>query len=243
MKREELKELLRNAIYEKRQRSPKHRKVSSDPTKQKKAKWQQSLGKLDIRRDAENFRQYALDKMKSSAEAGDEKGFERAVQYSREAGDEMRSLGNPQTTKRRGRKISKTPGDSGSVRQSPSAGPAGTIAKSKDPTDLAIRTGNTGHANIPPQVLQAASKAADGKVELGRYYGAPGSDPTANNAEKRKYFGRTQGGQWIPAETDPNAKAQLELYNKLMEIRAAKYKSGDKEMVKEMIREIVKSCS
>jgi hypothetical protein len=84
---------------------------------------------------------------------------------------------------------------------------------------------------VPPQVQQAASKAAGGRVLFGRYYDAQGN-----------YLGRSQGGKWVDASSDPNAKTQMEVYQKLMEIESGHYSSKDKEMVKEMIREVMKSC-
>jgi hypothetical protein len=83
----------------------------------------------------------------------------------------------------------------------------------------------------PEAVKKAASKEAGGKVRFGRYYDAQG-----------KYLGRSQGGQWIDAASDPNAKTQMEMYQKMMEIESGHYSSKDKEMVKEMIREVLKSC-
>lgn len=75
--------------------------------------------------------------------------------------------------------------------------------------------------------------APDGAIHagFGRYTDASG-----------KTIGYTRKGQWVDAKTDPNAKTQMEMYNKLMEIKARKYKNSDREMVKEMIREIMKSC-
>jgi hypothetical protein len=84
---------------------------------------------------------------------------------------------------------------------------------------------------VAPAQVQAAVQSG-GKVVFGRYYDAQGN-----------YLGRSQGGQWIDGKSDPNAKTQLEMYNKLMEIESGKYTSKDRELVKEMIREIVKSCS
>jgi hypothetical protein len=84
---------------------------------------------------------------------------------------------------------------------------------------------------VPMQVQRAASKDAGGKVRFGRYYDAQGN-----------YLGRSQGGQWIDGKSDPNAKTQMEMYNKLMEIESGKYTSKDRELVKEMIREVVRSC-
>jgi len=83
----------------------------------------------------------------------------------------------------------------------------------------------------PPQVKQAASKEAGGRVLFGRYYDAQGN-----------YLGRSQGGKWVDAASDPNAQSMMELYQKLKEIESGHYSSEDKEMVKEMIREVMKSC-
>jgi len=84
---------------------------------------------------------------------------------------------------------------------------------------------------IPPEVKQAASKEAGGRVVFGHYYDASGTP-----------LGKTVGGEWIPA-SDPRYKnRQLEVYQKLEEIESKGYKIKDKEMVKEMIREVMKSC-
>jgi len=84
---------------------------------------------------------------------------------------------------------------------------------------------------VPAQVQQAASKEAGGRVLFGRYYDAQGN-----------YLGRSQGGKWVDAASDPNAKTQMEMYQKLKEIESGHYSSKDKDMVKEMIREVMKSC-
>jgi hypothetical protein len=100
-----------------------------------------------------------------------------------------------------------------------------------------VRTGRSSmnqrnvSGTVPPQVKKAASKEAGGRVVFGRYYDAQGN-----------YLGRSQGGKWVDAASDPNAKTQMEMYQKLMEIESGHYSSKDKEMVKEMIREVMKSC-
>jgi len=82
---------------------------------------------------------------------------------------------------------------------------------------------------VPPAVQQAASRDAGGKVLFGRYYDGQGN-----------YLGRSQGGKWVDAVSDPNAKSMMEMYNKIKEIESMKHTAKDKEMVKEMIREVIK---
>jgi hypothetical protein len=84
---------------------------------------------------------------------------------------------------------------------------------------------------VPAQVRHAASREAGGKVVFGRYYDSRG-----------QYLGRSQGGQWVDGKTDPNAQSQMEMYNKIQELLGKGYTNRDKVHVKEMIREIVKSC-
>jgi hypothetical protein len=86
-------------------------------------------------------------------------------------------------------------------------------------------------SSVPDQVRQAASKEAGGKVVFGRYYDARG-----------QYLGRTQGGQWVDGKTDSNAQTQMEMYNKLQELKNKGFTGKDKEHVKKMVRELVKSC-
>jgi hypothetical protein len=93
------------------------------------------------------------------------------------------------------------------------------------------QSGGGKSSSVPAQVQQAASKEAGGKVVFGRYYDGQGN-----------YLGRSQGGKWVDAASDPNAKTQMEMYQKLKEIKSGHYSSKDKEMVKEMIREVMKSC-
>jgi hypothetical protein len=130
----------------------------------------------------------------------------------------------------------------GKVISTPSKTRAGSIrAAAKNKVDPAYRSnlqwqgptakGTPAQSPVPVQVQQAASKEAGGKVVFGRYYDAQGN-----------YLGRSQGGKWVDASSDPNAKTQMEMYQKLMEIKSGHYSPKDKEMVKKMIREVMKSC-
>jgi hypothetical protein len=89
--------------------------------------------------------------------------------------------------------------------------------------------GHGASGSAAPAQVQAAVQSG-GKVVFGRYYDARG-----------QYLGRSLGGQWVDAKSDPSAQTQMEMYNKIMEIGSGKYKAGDREKVKKMIREIVKS--
>jgi hypothetical protein len=85
----------------------------------------------------------------------------------------------------------------------------------------------------PPDVMAAINQG--GKIIIGRYYDAQGN-----------YLGKSQGGQWVPNKQtyapDDTQLRELGLYNKIKEIESNGYKVKDKEMVKEMIREALKSC-
>jgi len=81
---------------------------------------------------------------------------------------------------------------------------------------------------VVPQDVQQTVTAGGGQVRFGRYFGPPGSDPQANNPEKRKYLGKTSGGKWISADQD-NSQSKLE---------STYMKKGT---LKEVIREIKKA--
>jgi hypothetical protein len=110
--------------------------------------------------------------------------------------------------------------------------PSGMFGGSPKPNVAAQPGGQTTQnmSSVAPTNVQAAVQQG-GKVAFGRYYDASG-----------KYLGRSQGGKWVDAASDPNAKTQMEMYQKMMEIESGRYSSKDKEMVKEMIREVMKSC-
>ena len=117
----------------------------------------------------------------------------------------------------------------------PRTAPSAWVHAGKSP----VEPGPEGGARIPvnspapPNVISAVQQG--GKVIIGRYYDAQGN-----------YLGKSQGGQWIPNKQtyapDDTQLRELELYNKIKEIESNGYKVKDKEMVKEMIREVLKSC-
>jgi hypothetical protein len=94
----------------------------------------------------------------------------------------------------------------------------------------AAADGRGASGSVAPAQVQAAVQSG-GKVVFGRYYDATG-----------QYLGRSQGGQWVDAKSDPNAQRQLEMYNKIQELMGRGYTTKDKAKVKKVIREIVKRC-
>ena len=85
---------------------------------------------------------------------------------------------------------------------------------------------------VPAQVQQAASKDAGGRVVFGRYYDSSG-----------KYLGRSQGGKWVDAAGDPSAKSQMEIVKKLSELKASGNLPTNRDKLKEVVREVIRSCS
>ena len=129
----------------------------------------------------------------------------------------------------------------GKVIYTPSKTRAGSIrAAAKNKVDPAYRSnlqwqgptakGTPAQSPVPAQVQQAASKESGGKVIFGRYYDAQGN-----------YLGRSQGGKWVDPASDPNAKTQMEMYQKLKEIESKNYKKRDHKVVKQMLREVLRS--
>lgn len=83
---------------------------------------------------------------------------------------------------------------------------------------------------VPDATKKAASKEGGGKVVFGRYYDSSGT-----------YLGRTQGGKWVDAATDPNAQSQLEIVQKLEELKKSGKLSGmaineKKQLIKNILK-------
>jgi hypothetical protein len=110
-----------------------------------------------------------------------------------------------------------------------------TSRKLPTPDDGGVTPGPKGPripAGSPAPVNVINAVRQGGKVVFGRYYDGQGN-----------YLGRSQGGQWVAnKQVYAPDDTQMEMYNKIKEIESKGYTAKDKEMVKEMIREIKKRC-
>jgi hypothetical protein len=108
--------------------------------------------------------------------------------------------------------------------------PSGPDGKNLGPN----QTPSGGQKTPAPANVQAAVQQG-GRVVFGHYYDATGTP-----------LGKSMGGKWIPANSPEYKSRQLEValevYQKIQEIENAGYTSKDRKMVKEMMREVLRSC-
>jgi len=112
----------------------------------------------------------------------------------------------------------------------PRTTPAAWAHRGKSP----VAPGPEGRPRVPvnsPAPQDVRNKVlAGGEIKVGKYYDAQGN-----------YLGKSQGGQWLAnKQTYAPDDSKLEMYQKIKEIESMGYKVSDKELVKEMIRELMR---
>jgi hypothetical protein len=200
----------------------------SKENKAKKNQWQKDFGQSFFQQTGDIA---AGDAMRAYARGDSRMGTD----LNRSADDayKMADHGGTKMHQKTGRNLSYRsggPASQGQGRQGKFSGLDGAIKLSGSGGDLSIKTGNTGQAKVPPAVFQATQKG--GKVTFGRYYDATG-----------RYLGRTQGGKWVDAASDPQAKSQMEIVKKLSELKASGNLPTNRDELKEVVREVMRSCS
>lgn len=216
MKRTELKELLRKAIYK-------------GPTKKANKAKKKALGFTRIGRHDPDAHERSLGFKKDHPMRGAQRDFfaakNKASRWDRMSKrDREIDRRDKEDTNRFTRKYGWEP--------DPTIPPEQRSLRQWQGVDS---TGKAKLSPVPAHVLRAVSGDKDkknkGRIIFGKYYDAQGN-----------YLGKTTGGKWIDPKDDPNPRSQLELYNKIKEVETKKYTTKDKELVKEMVRKIIKSC-